>query len=347
VAVADAVAAVAAEEVAAVEDRLFGGVHTMNAIPAARRARSSGIALTFAFALILATPVFAQNPAPAAGAGQSTYASPEEAVSTLKAAVAAGDRSALPKLFGPSSAEFSSGDAVADKAAIALFAKRLAKQSHLVKRADGAVVLYLGAENWPFPVPIVKAGDRWFFDGNAGLDEMSGRRIGANELHTVKVCREYVRAQREYADDDRDGDEVMEFAQRFSSKPGQKDGLYWPTAEGEDESPFGPLVAYAESENYNSANGPQPFHGYIFKIVARQGAAAPGGAYGYVINGNMIGGFALVAYPADWGSSGLTTFIVNQQGKVFEKDLGPRTSAIAAGMRVYNPDSTWTAVDED
>ena len=309
-------------------------------------------ALAFFVVAVLTAPVLGQGPAPAATAtpkaGQTTFASPEEAVSALKAAVTAGDKTALPKLFGPASSEFSSGDDVADKTAYALFAKRLGKLTNLVKRSDSTVILYVGAENWPFQFPIVRAGDRWFFDGDAGLEEMFNRRIGANELHTIKVCREYVRAQREYADEDRDGDEVLEFAQRSFSTAGKKDGLYWPSADDSEESPFGPIVAYASAGSYNVLRGePRPFHGYYFRILTRQGAQAPGGAYGYVINGNMIGGFAMVAYPAIWGNSGLTTFIVNHQGKVYQKDLGPRTAAIAAGMRAYNPDATWTLVEED
>ena len=324
----------------------------MNARRANGISRSARWALSLVAVSMLAAPVLAQGPAPATTAtpkaGQTTFASPEEAVSALKAAVTAGDKTALPKLFGPASSEFSSGDDVADKAAYALFAKRLGKLTNLVKRGDSTVILYLGAENWPFQFPIAKAGDRWFFDGDAGLEEMFNRRIGANELHTIKVLRECVRAQREYAEEDRDGDEVLEYAQRFNSDPGAKNGLYWESSDDMDESPLGPLVAYASAGNYNVTSGEKrPFHGYYFRILTRQGAKAPGGAYGYVINGNMIGGFALVAYPATWGSSGLTTFIVNQQGKVYQKDLGPQTAAIAAGMRAYNPDATWTLAEED
>lgn len=326
----------------------------MNARLAKRMSLTGRWALALVAVCMLAAPVLGQGPAsapapaPTPKAGQLTFASPDEAVAALKEAVTAADKSALPKLFGPASSEFSSGDDVADKAAYATFAKRLGKLTNLVKRGDSTVILYLGAENWPFQFPIVKAGDRWFFDGDAGLEEMFNRRIGANELHTIKVCREYVRAQREYAEVDRDGDEVLEYAQHFNSNPGMKNGLYWETVDDGDESPLGPLVAYASAGSYNlMQEGPQPFHGYYFRILTRQGAKAPGGAYSYVINTNMIGGFALVAYPATWGNSGLTTFIVNQQGKVYQKDLGPQTAALAAGMRAYNPDATWTLVDED
>lgn len=322
---------------------------------ASRKNRISSVARWAPLLLVvgvLTVPVLGQGPAksPTATpkADQTTFASPEEAVSALKEAVTAADKPALTKLFGPASSEFSSGDDVADKAAYATFAKRLGKMTNLVKRGDSTVILYLGAENWPFQFPIAKAGDRWFFDGDAGLEEMFNRRIGANELHTIKVCREYVRAQREYAETDLDNDEVLEYAQQFNSNPGMRNGLYWESSDDEDASPLGPLVAYASAGSYNlQQEGPQPFHGYYFRILTRQGAKAPGGAYGYVINGNMIGGFALVAYPATWGSSGLTTFIVNQQGKVYQKDLGAQTAAIAAGIRAYNPDSTWTLVEED
>ena len=288
---------------------------------------------------LLAVPALGGPQAPP---GQQSFASPEEAVEALKQASAAADRSALPRLFGPAGTEIASGDPVADKASIERFSKRLAKRTHLVKRDEAKYVLFLGAENWPFPFPIVKQGERWVYDGPAGLQEIVDRRVGENELTVIKVCRELVRAQREYVEDDHDGDEVLEYAQKFSSSANRRDGLYWPDAEDVPESPLGPMVAYAESVGYNpTAEGPQPFHGYYFQILTRQGASAPGGAYNYLVNGNMIGGFAIVAYPAEWGSSGLMTFIVNQQGKVFQKDLGPRTAALAKAMRVYNPDASW------
>lgn len=350
---AEAVDVAAADEVVEVDDVASqrGGMRTMFSSGEIRIAHASRWIVSLLVIGLFTAPATGQGPsqAPPAkpAADQTTYASPDEAVSALRAAVTTGDKTALGKMFGPASSEFASGDDVADKASYALFAKRLARMTNLVKRGDSTVVLHLGAENWPFQFPITRSGDRWFFDGEAGLEELFNRRIGSNELHTVKVCRELVRAQREYADEDRDGDEVREYAQRFLSRSGAMDGLYWPTDDGTDESPLGPLVAYANGENYNAASASQAFHGYLFRILPRQGASAPGGSYGYVINGNMIGGFAIVAYPATWGSSGLTTFIVNHQGKVYQKDLGPRTAALAAGMRAYAPDKTWTLVDED
>lgn len=280
-------------------------------------------------------------------ADQQTYSTPDDALAALKAAVASSDKPALRKIFGPAFEEITSGDDVADKAAYARFAKRLDKRSNLVKKDEAKVILYVGAENWPLPFPLVRAGDRWFFDGEAGLDEMFNRRIGANELHTIRVCREVVNAQNEYASEDRDGDEVLEYAQHFNSTAGAKNGLYWQSDSDDEESPFGPLVAFASAGGYAISNEPQPFHGYYFRILTRQGPKAPGGAYSYVINGNMIGGFAVLAYPATWGNSGLMSFIVNQQGKVYQKDLGSNTAAIAAGIRAYNPDSTWSLVEDN
>jgi hypothetical protein len=307
------------------------------------------LTLPVVLASLLAAPASGQTDkkAPSPAPGQQTYTSPEEALSALQKAVAAADKQALRGIFGPALDEMSSGDDVADKNALALFAKRLAKMTNLVKQDDSKVVLYMGAENWPFQFPIVQAGSRWFFDGEAGLEEMFNRRIGANELMTIRVCRVYASAQKEYAEFDRDGDEVLEYAQKVASSPGAKDGLYWEDTGDGDESPLGPLVAVATTEGYAVKQEPQPFHGYRYRILTRQGRSAPGGAYSYLVNGNMIGGFALVAYPAEWGSSGLMTFVVNQQGKVYQKDLGPRTAAIAAGMRAYDPDRTWTLVDDN
>jgi hypothetical protein len=297
---------------------------------------------------LLAVTVPAQNAktVSAPAADQQTFATPDEALTALTAAVTSSDKAALRKLIGPAIEEISSGDDVADKASYARFAKRLQKRTNLVKKSDTEVILYVGAENWPMPFPIVRAGDRWFYDGEAGLEEMFNRRIGANELHSIRVCREVVRAQKEYASEDRDGDEVLEFTQHFNSTSGSRNGLYWESQDG-DESPLGPLVAYASTGGYSITHEPQPFHGYYFRILTRQGPKAPGGAYSYVINGNMIGGFAVLAYPATWGNSGLMTFIVNQQGKVYQKDLGSNTAAIAAGIRAYNPDSTWSLVEDN
>jgi hypothetical protein len=298
---------------------------------------------------LLAAPAFAGRQAAATnGHDQQTFASPEEAVEALKTALAAADKGALATLFGPAIGDLASGDPVADKASYERFAKRLARMTHLVKRDEAKYVLFLGAENWPFPFPIVRTGERWRFDGEAGVQDILDRRIGANELTAIRVAHELVRAQREYAEGDRDGDEVLEYAQRFLSAEGQMNGLYWPAAEGEPDSPLGPVAAYAAAEGYSKSNGsPRPFHGYYLRILTRQERSAPGGAYSYIVNGNMIGGFAIVAYPATWGNSGVMTFVVNQQGKVYEKDLGPKTTSLAKAMRAYNPDRTWRLVERE
>ncbi len=207
-------------------------------------------------------------------------------------------------------------------------------------------VLEVGTNFWPFPVPIVKQGGRWFFDTEAGKEEILSRRIGKNELAVLQVVRAYVDAQREYASRDRNGDEVLEYAQRLASTPGTKDGLFWPPDLDGEISPLGPMVAEAQGAGYEmkgkgSDTTREPFRGYFFKILTRQGKHAPGGKYDYIINGHMIGGFALVAWPAEYGESGIMTFIVNQQGRVYQRDLGAKTGKLAAAMKVYDPDSSW------
>jgi hypothetical protein len=208
-------------------------------------------------------------------------------------------------------------------------------------------VLEVGDKHWPFPIPIVMKDGQWFFDTEAGKEELLNRRIGRNELATLQVMRACVEAQREYATQDRDGDEVLEFAQRFISTASNKDGLYWPPDLDGEISPLGPLVAHAQGLGYghqpqDPQPSPEPFHGYFFKILTRQGKHAPGGKYNYIINGNMIGGFAFVAWPASYGESGIMTFIVNQQGRVYQKDLGPKTASTAASLKSYDPGNAWT-----
>jgi hypothetical protein len=286
---------------------------------------------------------------PAATNGQArAFASPEAATQALLAATKAKDKTAIHEIFGPQAHELlTSGDPVQDKAEFASFAKAIAQMCNLVRKGDDRIVLYIGAENWPFPIPLVKKDGRWFFDTAAGKDEIINRRIGEDEITAIGVCRTYVEAQREYASEDRAGDGVLKYAQKLMSTPGKKDGLYWEPAENEGLSPFGPLVAEAREEGYgqNHQKGRhQPFHGYLFKILTAQGAAAPGGPYNYIINGNMIAGFALIAYPAHWGESGIMTFIVNQNGMVYQCNLGEKSTDLAAAITEFNPDSQWTAV---
>jgi hypothetical protein len=305
-------------------------------------------ALAAAVALVasaILAPLRAAAPAPAASA--RSFNSPEEAVKALVAATKAGDHAALDAILGSEVKELLSGDPKQDAIEFADFAKKVGQFSHLVKKADDRYVLNLGDENWPFPLPLVKQGGGWIFDAAAGKEEILNRRIGEDEITAIGVCRTYLTAQREYASEDRVGDGVLRFAARIKSTAGKKDGLYWETTGNEPPSPFGPLIAEENSEGYGgkTADGkPQPFHGYRFKVLKAQGTDAPGGAYSYLINGNMIGGFALVAYPEHWGESGVMTFIVNQWGKVYERNLGENSAELAAAMAAFDPDKDWSVV---
>jgi hypothetical protein len=277
---------------------------------------------------------------------QKTFATPEEAVAALKAGAHAQDQDALRALFGPEVDDIENPDRVQATNECIAFAAALNDSYHLSPDSTNRYTLEVGTNAWPFPIPIVQRNGRWLFDTEAGEDELLNRRIGRNELATLQVLRAYVEAQREYASRDRDGDQVLEFAQKLSSSPGKHDGLYWPEGPDGEVSPLGPLVAYAQWEGYapeqtDDDSVPGPFHGYFYKILNRQGKHAPGGKYNYVINGHMIGGFAMVAWPASYGDSGIMTFIVNQQGRVYQKDLGPKTGKIANSMKAYDPDSSW------
>jgi hypothetical protein len=286
-------------------------------------------------------------PAMAADQKQTMFATPEEAAKAIIDAAAKDDTATLMAILGSEGDNvISSGDEVADKAALDRFAAAAKQATRLEKVGDDKVIINVGSDDWPMPIPIVKGTDGWYFDTAAGEDEIINRRIGRNELGAIDVCRAYVQAQREYAGKDRDGSGVLKFAQKVTSSPNKKDGLYWPASSDGDVSPFGPLVADAMKEGYQKkGDQPIPYHGYYFKVLRAQGSHAPGGDYDYVINGNMIGGFALVAWPAEWAVSGVMTFIVNQQGIVYQKDLGDQTDAIVAKMAKYDPDSTWAKVE--
>ena len=209
------------------------------------------------------------------------------------------------------------------------------------------MVLQTGKDEWPFPIPLVKENDRWRFDTSAGKEEIINRRIGRNELDVIQVCLAIVDAEREYYQRDPDGDKLLQYAQKFISTKGKRDGLYWETKPDEQPSPLGPLVAQARGEGYKGAAGkPIPYHGYYYKILTGQGKDAPGGAYDYLVKGKMMGGFGMVAYPAQYGSSGIMTFIVNHDGVVYQKDLGANTASVAQSMTKFNPDKTWTAVKQ-
>jgi hypothetical protein len=303
----------------------------------------SAVPRRLVLALACITP-FALN---AADIGK-TFATPEEAVNALVAAASAKDTNALHDIFGPATADIANPDRVQAANELEAFATALNQTNRIVHESDSKCVLEVGEKSWPFPIPVVKKDGQWFFDTEAGKDEILNRRIGENELATLQVVRGYVEAQREYATKDRDGKEVLKFAQKIISSPGLKEELYWPPELDGEISPLGPLAADAAAEGYGTNPGTerQPFHGYYFKVLKRQGKNPPGGKYDYVINGNMIAGFALVAWPAEYGESGIMTFIVNQQGRVYQKDLGPQTAKAAGAMAAYDPDKTW-AVSAD
>ncbi len=280
---------------------------------------------------------------------QQVFSSPEDALKELAAAVKTKDKTALARIFGPSGEELRATDAVQAAAEFEEFSKLLTMKASLVKENESKVVLYIGNENWPFPIPLIKTNNQWVFDTEAGKEEILNRRIGENELTAILVCRSYVKAQREYVLKDWDGDGILAYAQKLRSDPNKKNGLFWKRVPGEPVSPLGELVAQARMEGYRKEKSlfkeePVPFHGYYFNILTKQGKRAPGGKYSYIVNGNMVGGFALVAFPADWGKSGVMTFIVNQQGKVYQKNLGEETLKMASKMKIYDPDETWALV---
>ena len=222
------------------------------------------------------------------------------------------------------------------------------ERKNSITQEGAKMVLVIGEKDWPFPIPLVKKADQWFFDTKAGREEILNRRIGENELSTVQTLLAIVDAQREYAMNDRDNDGLLEYAEKFKSDPGKKNGLYWETKAGEEPSPLGELVADARAEGYTRAGtkqDPVPFHGYYFRMLKKQGTHAPGGAFDYVVKNNMIGGFAVVAYPAVYGSSGVMTFMVNHEGLVYQKDLGKNTAKTAKAMTSFDPDKTWKKVE--
>ncbi len=307
----------------------------------------------FVFAVILVAPaVFSATDslATASQGKQKIFVSPEEAVTALMDAIKTDDREALLSIFGSKAAsELSSGDEVSDRAERQRFLKAYEDKNSLERKGDNKVILQVGNDDWPFPIPIVKKGSKWYFDTKAGKKEILNRRIGRNELRVIETVQGYVGAQREYISKDRTGNGVYAYAQKIISTPGKKDGLYWEAKEGEEESPAGPFMAKAAQEGYSrkaKAGKQSPFHGYYFRILTAQGKSAPGGTYDYVVKGNMILGFGLIAYPAKYGSSGIMTFIVNQEGVVYQKNLGKNTTKLATAIKKYNPDKTWKRVEQ-
>jgi hypothetical protein len=280
-------------------------------------------------------------------ASQKAFATPEEAVKALVDAVRASSVEGLLEVIGPKSKSWLfTGDKVSDATEWKTFLASYDKKNSIKKEGDAKAVLFCG-DDWPFPAPIVKKGDKWSFDAEAGREEMANRRVGRNELDTIQTMLAIVDAQREYASKDADGNGTSDYAARFMSTPGKKDGLYWATKEGEPQSPLGPVVAQAQREGYvalGKARKPAPYNGYYYRILTGQGKDAPGGAYDYLVKGKLLGGFAVVAYPASYGNSGFKTFIVNHEGVVYEKDLGSSSATQAGKMKLFNPDKTWSKV---
>jgi hypothetical protein len=294
--------------------------------------------------LLVCPPAWAEDPS-----AQQTFDSPEAAVNALVTAAEAGDMKTLSSILGSNADPIlSSGDPVADKNARDNLAAKYREMHRIAYDAQGRVILYLGAENWPLPIPLIKKDSAWMFDTSSGAAELLYRRIGRNELYTISVLHELARAQEEYADEAPDGGSIKQFAQKIHSDPGTRDGLYWAVANGEPESPIGPLIASATAEGYNTSNGgnPVPFHGYYYRILSQQGVHAPGGAKNYLVNGKMTRGFAFLAFPAEYRSSGVMTFMINQDGVVVQKDLGAKTGQVASELIAFNPDKTWDQVIE-
>ena len=308
-----------------------------------RFAGLSTLALLIALAGCTAAQPGAQ---PKAAVAQRSFASPDEAVKALQAAVEAQNKAALREIYGPGIDELLTGDKVQDANNSKRFAALMAQGCKQAPEGEDKITLEVGPDSWPMPIPLVKADGQWHFDTAAGKEEIINRHIGKDELHAIGVCRAYVAAQRQYAGAN---SEATKYAQKFKSTAGMKDGLYWPSAENEPASPFGPLVAEAHAEGYGQkmGTGVKPFHGYYFRILTRQGKAAPGGKMDYLSHGELTGGFALVAYPERWDQSGIMTFIVNQDGKVFQRNLGEKTSRVAGAMKDYNPDSQWTLAQDE
>jgi len=286
--------------------------------------------------------------AAAAPANEKTFASPGDAVLAVYNAAKSNDQEALNAIFGSDAQKIlHTGDDVADSAMRADFIRRYEEMHRVVLEPDHTATLYIGSENWPFPIPLVKnASGSWYFDTGSGEQEILYRRVGRNENDAIEILHAMVDAQKDYAAASRDGAPAGQYAQKFLSDDGKHNGLYWKTSENEEPSPIGDLLAEASSEGYTAKQRePTPFHGYVFRMLTKQGAGAPGGAKNYLASGKQAGGFAFVAYPALYRNSGVMTFIVNKSGTIYEKDLGVKTAEIAAAMTDYNPDSSWDKVE--
>jgi hypothetical protein len=277
-------------------------------------------------------------------AEQKTFETADAAVDSLIAALEKDDLDTLLDIFGREyEEELIGGDPIASREARKQASEKAQEMHKLRDDGKDRKVLYIGSEAWPVPFPLVKDEEVWRFDTEAGIEEAINRRIGENELSAISICKAYIDAQIEYSNVDRDGDEVLEYAQLIPSTEGKRDGLFWEAGENEELSPFGPLVA--DARDYLEGREPgDPFKGYYYKIITRQGSDTPGGRYDYIINGNMIAGFALIAFPADGGNSGIMTFMCSHQGKIYQKNHGEDSDLIAAGIDEYNPDASWSEV---
>lgn len=296
---------------------------------------------------VLATTAVLLCTAASIASAQQAFKTPDEAASALVDAAKAGDPKAIVTVLGPDGEDIvSSGDEVADAATRQKFVAAYDAKHQIAMEGDSKATVVIGLEDFPVPIPLVRKDGMWRFDTAAGRQEILARRIGKNELDAIQACLAYVDAQNDYAEKDRTGAGINTYAQRIISQPGKRDGLYWPSSQGDEASPLGEFVAQATAQGYRVGGGRTPYHGYYFKILTRQGPAAPGGELDYVVRGKMIGGFALVAYPAEYRNSGVMTFIVSHAGDVFQKDLGPANAKLAERMTSFNPDKSWQKAAE-
>ncbi len=289
--------------------------------------------------LVLCFPAHSMSQQP----GQKTFSFPEDASNALVTAAQGNDEKAMLDILGPEGKQIvSSGDEAEDAQSRANFVQKYQEMHRLVKEPDGTTTLYIGAENWPTPIPLVNKGNLWYFDTESGKKEILFRRVGRNEMSSIRVCQELVAAEKEYSA------QHGEYAERIFSDEGQHDGLYWKAGDSEPQSPIGPLVAAAVTDSYAKSRetAPIPYRGYYFHVLTRQGKNGPGGAKSYIVNSKMTDGFAFVAYPAEYRSSGVMTFIVNEDGVVYQKDLGRKTDVLAKAMKEYNPNSSWQKAEE-
>jgi hypothetical protein len=299
--------------------------------------------------LVLLVLLASRGLAAQAVAGQKTFSSPAEATKELVDAARSGDPAQLVPIIGQEAKDLiSSGDLGVAKQVLANFVRAYGEKHTISVEAQGFAFLQVGQGDWPFPFPIVRDGKVWYFDTARGNEEIIDRRVGRNELGAIAVCEGYALSQVEYASKGHDGNPSGIYAQRFRSTPGKQDGLYWAVSKGEPKSPMGPLVTSETAQEYSrqSAGNSVPYYGYLFKILTAQGPEAPGGAKNYIVDGKLTNGFGLIAYPAQYGSSGVMTFIVNQDGVVYQQDLGEQTSDLASQITAYNPDSSWQPAQE-